>query len=174
MDLVHFISQRFIQHMKHKDISNFQLIQVGQQGGGGEAAMARDDAVGAGTAHRQGRTFNMPHRHLQHLIAGAVIHGQRYVNAGDLQISHNAVTGDVQQLLIPLLVFFTWFKPAGCLQEGSVVRPGLFPKLIVSVIVQLCHGFHVGSNGLGLMHGVPIVSHSWIQQQGQPCKKYRQ
>ena len=71
MDLVHFISQRFIQHMKHKDISNFQLIQVGQQGGGGEAAMARDDAVGAGTTHRQGRTFNMADSDLQNLLIGA-------------------------------------------------------------------------------------------------------
>ena len=86
MDLVHLVGQGFVQHPQGENVPLGELVQVGEQPGGGQAPVAGNHAVGAFAAHGQGGPFDVAHRHLQHLFAGAVVNGQGDIDAGNLHI----------------------------------------------------------------------------------------
>ena len=82
-DLIHLVRQRFIQNMQVETVALFQLVQVGEQHGFGQAAVAGQHAVGAFAAKGVAGAFQMANALLQHIIAGAFVNRQVDVNFRD-------------------------------------------------------------------------------------------
>ena len=174
MDLVHLVGQGFVQHPQGENVPLGELVQVGEQPGGGQAPVAGNHTVGAFTPHGQGGPFDVAHRHLQHLFAGAVVNGQGDIDAGDLHIAHDTAAGHVQQLLVALVLLLGGLEPVSVAKEPAVIVLRRLPQGFVGFIVHFRHGLLVGGDGLGLVHGVPVIGYHGVQQQGQPCKKHCQ
>ena len=100
VDLVHLIGQNFVQHTEHKGISFRQLVQIGEQLRRRQSPMAGNHAVGAGTTYGEGTALDMADGDLQHRVLSAMVDRQGDPDGGDLDIAHDAVAGDVQQICI--------------------------------------------------------------------------
>lgn len=136
--------------------------------------MAGNHAVGAGAAYGEGAPFNMADGDLQHGVLDAVVDGQGDPDGRNLDIAHDAVAGDVQQIFVLPGFFLGGLIAVGVAAQRFVIGLRLCPNLLVGIIVHFSNCFRIAGNGPGLMEGVPPVAYGRVQQQGQPYKKDQQ
>ena len=100
-----------------------------------------------------------------------MIDGQRAINAGDVNIAHDAEAGHIQQALVFFLLGVA--EQVGIVPIGQrcVVAFGCGPDFVILLLVQIGYFFGIRGNGFRLVQGVPVIADRGVQQQGQPCKK---
>ena len=113
----------------------------------------------------------MAHGDLQHALVHAVVDGQRDLELRDLDVAHDAGTGNIQQRLILRQIFPGLPQRVFPLGQPLVISLGSRPHLVVIIIVQRGHALGVGGDGVGLVEGVPVVADAGVQQQGEPCQE---
>lgn len=105
LDLVNFVCQRLIQNMDVKYISLFHLRQIIEHLCCRQRRMPGYDRMGPGPAHRQGTVLQVPRTSLQGLTVRPVIDRKVDILPGDLHAPHDAVSPDIQQILILCILF---------------------------------------------------------------------
>ena len=103
MDLVDLIRQRMVKNVQIKNISDPELIQIGEHGAGGQPRMGGQDAVGAATAHRQRASEQVPHTLVQRFRVRPVVDGEKYVDFWYFDVPHNTAIVQSQQPGIVML-----------------------------------------------------------------------
>lgn len=102
LDLVDLVGERALEHADEEDVALFHPVQVREQLGGRQPAMAGQRRVRAGPAHGQRRRVDVAHAHLERGLVGAVVDGQRLIQTRDGNVAHHAVAVEVEQLVVLL------------------------------------------------------------------------
>ena len=115
--------------------------------------MPGKNAVGAGSAYRQGATQQMPHAFAQGTVPGSVIDGQVDIDFRDFNIAHDSVPGEVENGIIFFRRRLQGFLGISSLCCGSgkkrlVICSRLFPLLHQYTVVCLGDDFLVGGEYL--------------------------
>ena len=160
-DLVHLISQHPVQHRDGEGVAHFQLVQIGEQLGAGQAAVSRNDRVGAAAAHRQAGALQVACGNLQHAIAGAVVDGQLHTDLFNGDVAHNAGAGHIQRDVVA-------GEPVGMEQRvrvGGDLRIERICRLEIGAVVgigQLVHVLGIGGHSTGLMQLVDVIAEGGV------------
>ena len=112
----------------------------------------------------------MSHRHVQHLLAGAVVNGQLHLDLGDGDIPHDPGTGNVQRIRIAGYILVAVQGSTGGLEPLVVILCGLEHGAVI-LLGHAVHGFVVPGNGVALMLGVQVIADSRIEHHGESHKK---
>ena len=99
-DLVHLISKGFVQDLQIENISNLQLRKIGEHLLTRHAAVGGQNTVGRVTAYRQRTAQQVTDANFEDFRVCSMINGQMDFNGRDLHISHNAITGNIQLMII--------------------------------------------------------------------------
>ena len=168
-----FVGKLLIQHMNEKDIPDFQLVKVRKQPLSGYTGMPCQNSVIAHTADGQRRSGQMPDAFFQHFCGRTVIDWKIHMDFGNLHIGHNAVSIEVQQIVITdsrsIQSRFGVPHRAKC----RIIGIGGFQS---GGQLGILHGFHllfVLHLHFGLMPGVPVVTDHRVKRTGQSQQKYK-
>ena len=174
VDLVYLIGQGLAQDVHPEQVPHHQFIDVGEQPGAGQAPVAGEDRVGPLAPHGEGRPVDVPHRHLEDLLRGAVIEGQVTVDGGDVNGAHHAVAPGVKLAVVvsqPLRG-----EEGGAPFPGPpvVVGQGVGQDPVILLLVQVGHLVRVVHDGSGLVEGVPPVADLGISQERKPHQEHHE
>lgn len=150
-DLVHLVGQGLVQHVEDEGVPFRQLVQVGEQLGAGQPAVAGQHRVGAGAAHRKAAALDVADADLQSGLVGAVVDGQIDVDLVDLDVADHVGAGHVHGGVVLGQLLVRKAEAVGFAGQGGVVGPGLREQLVVGVVVQGGHLFSVAGDGAGLV-----------------------
>ena len=170
-DLVDLIGQGLVEDAHEEDVAQLDLIEVGEELGAGQAAMARQNAMAGRAADGKRRALDMADGDLQYGGVDAVVDRQRHLDVGDLDIAHDAAARDIQQAFVFGALVVAHHIAVVFVGQGSIVVEGVLPDVGIVDLVDLGDHLCIVGDHLRLMQGVPIVGEAGIQQQGQPCKK---
>jgi hypothetical protein len=134
-DLIYLIGQDLIQNAEHKQVSLADLVQVGKELGAGQTPVSGNNAVGTLPTYRKAGPLQVTDSDLEDRVLGAVIYRERNTDAGDLNIAHNTVTGNVQELVILLLLFRGSGIAVGTVQETAVIFSRCLQESFVFVLL---------------------------------------
>ena len=99
-DLINLIGHSFTQDIQVEHIANFHLVQVREHFLGCHARVGSQNSMGILTANRQRATQQMTNASLQSGFICSMVDGQSHLDLGDLHISHNAVSCNIELVLI--------------------------------------------------------------------------
>lgn len=157
-DLIHLIGDGPVQNCNGKGVAQLHFIQFRKELGMGQAPVGGKYAVCILAAHRKRGPLQMAAGNIQHFRGNAVIHRQLHAQLLNSHIAHNAVSADVQDLVIALQLAIIQQRIfqlcqgniifLRCLEKGGIVL--LFQRIQQRLVV-----FH--RPGLGF--AVPVLAH---------------
>ena len=171
--LVYLVGQRLIQYLEQEEVSRHQLVQVREQPRAGQAPVAGKHAVGPLAPYGQGGPLHVAHGDLQDRVARAVVDGEGAFDLRDVDIAHDAGAGDIQAVLIELLIFFGKKVGVGLFRQGGVVGLRFAPDPVVVRVVHGGHGVGVAGDGPRLVERVPIIAQRRVDQQAHAHDQHR-
>ena len=110
-DLIYFIGQRLIQGTDHEYVPLFQLVQIGKELGTGKSSVSGKNTVSIDTAYWKGAPFDVTNGNLKDTFICAVIDGKRTLNLRNFDIAHDPGSGNIQQVIVFLLLFLLSPRP---------------------------------------------------------------
>lgn len=102
MYLVDLVSKLLIEDIKDKLIALDEAVELCKELGAGEAAVAGDYGVGRRAADGERGPFEVAGGDLQDAFGGAVVQGEGDIDERYLDIAHDTVAADIEQLVILL------------------------------------------------------------------------
>ena len=156
-DLVHLVGEHAVQDRDGEGVAYFQLVQIGEQLGAGQAAVGRNDRVGALAAHRQAGALQVTCRHLQHAIAGAVVDGQLHTDLFNGDVAHNAGAGHIQRIFIGRKTT----RKIQRVRVGGDLCIEIVCRLEIGAVIgigQLVHVLGIGGHSAGLVQLVDVIA----------------
>lgn len=168
---VYLIGQHLVEHADHERIALDELVEVGEELRAGQAAMAGEHAVGAFSAGRERGPVEMADGDLEDRIVRPVVDRKRELDGRDLDVAHDAGTGDVQQAVILRALLVGQEIAVFAFQQRLVVVSGRRPQLVIPRLIEALHVGGVAGDGLRGVEGVPVVAYSRVQKQGHACKQ---
>ena len=170
-DLIHLVGQCLVQHPQQEYVALGQLIQIGEQLGAGQTAVAGQDTVRTLAAGRKRGALHMADGDLQNRLVRAMIDGKVTLYFGNLDVAHDAVVRNIQQGFIDLLLLLGHDKAACAVVQCFIVSACIRPNLVIRGIVQIGHLLGIAGDGAGLVERVPVIADGRIQQQQRSGKK---
>ena len=160
-DLVHLIGQHPVQDRDGEGVAHFQLVQIGEQLGTGQAAVGRNDRVGAAAAHRQAGALQVACGDLQYAVAGAVVDGQLHADFGNGDVTHNAGAGNIQRFVVAGKLIRA---VKGVFVGGHLCVKGIGGVKVGAVvgIGQIVHILGIGGHSTGLMQLVDVIAEGGV------------
>ena len=160
-DVVHLVGEHAVQHGDGKGIAHFQPVEIGEQLGAGQAAVSRNDRMGALAAHRQAGALQVACSDLQHAIAGAVVDGQLHTDLFNGDVAHNAGAGHIQRIFIGRKTT----RKIQRVRVGGDLRIERICRLEIGAVVgigQLVHILGIGGHSTGLMQLVDVIAEGGV------------
>ena len=99
---------------------------------------------------------------LQDRFIGPVVDRERHLDAGDVDVAHDAGAGDVEDAVVGLDLLVRQHEPPGLLHEVLVECFRLSPHAVEILSVHICNFRRIPCNRPCLMERVPPVTEGRI------------
>ena len=165
-DLVHLVGAGPVEDGDGEGVALHELVEVGEELGRRQAAVARDRRVRGGAADGQRRALDVPDGHLQDALVHAVVDGQVDADGADLDVAHHAGAREVEDGAVLLLLGLGHIVAVGLVDEALVVGHGLGDHRVLLLLGDLLDGLDVRGDGAGLVVAVPPVGEGRVGDDG--------
>ncbi len=155
--------------MEVEHIPGNELFQIGEHLLGRHTAVTGQNGMSAFSTDWERAAQQMPDAAFQRIIFGAVINGQIYADFWNYHIAHNAVSSDIELIVIVFGCCLQSFLTVGFCRtwdDGEVVSIGKFLCFKKFAVICLLNNLLIGSMNLGSILLVYIITDNGIQ--GQP------
>lgn len=102
---------------------------------------------------------------LQDRFIGPVVDRERHLDAGDVDVAHDAGAGDVEDAVVGLDLLVRQHEPPGLLHEVLVECFRLSPHAVEILFIHVCNLRGISCDRTGLVEGVPPVTEGRIHEQ---------
>ena len=151
--------------MEIKHISRFQLFQIRKHPGCCHAGMGRNHSMRAPTPNRKRCSGHVPRAALQGVLAHAVADGQQHINSGNLNVAHNAVSGQIQKVVV---IQGLQFGDSSAGSQQFIISLRFRPGRVQFFAVRFLDNLLVLRVYLGLMPFCVMAAYHRIGHQAQP------
>ena len=171
-DLVNLVRVGFIEHVEGEGVAFFEFVQAGEQAGGWQAGVAGDHGVRGGAADRQRASRKVTNRDLQHAFVGAVVDGEFHFDARHGHVAHDACAGDVERVVVLLLLGGVHVPAVAGGGEFEIVGVGGVEEFFLLRFTHVVGFGHITGHRVGLVHAIPPVGHGWVGDEAKSADKH--
>ena len=114
----------------------------------------------------------MPGGNLQHAFIGAVVDRQFHFDARNGHVAHDAGAGNVERLVVFVLLFVGHVPAVAGGGEFEVVGMGGVEEFFLLRFTHVVGFGHITGHRVGLVHTIPPVGHGWVGDEAEAADKH--
>ncbi|MCW3494664.1 hypothetical protein OL358_14970 [Microbacterium sp. SSM24] len=138
LDLIHAVEQRLAGDVDHERIADPKSVEVGEQGGFGDARVTGQHGVSAVTADREAGPVQVPDPASQRALLGAVVDGEVHADGRDPNARHGRIGRQGQSAQVRLAPFLDGDRPTLFVEDVRVTERAVrqIPVVLARAVEQ--------------------------------------